>query len=211
MKLRPIHFGLLLVALLVAAVIGTGGVATANKLITGHDIRNGSIHKADLAPGVQAKLAKKTQAGTQGPQGPVGAQGPQGDAMTLGPRFTGGGTIADIGGSFAQRATHLGVFVLPPGTWLVTASAAFDRIDDTQSSSPVLQLALRGQDASVTAWTGNYPAVGDREQSTSMSKLVISDGVHPVDVFVFGYNNDGSSAGSGNYTADVEVNTIRVE
>ncbi|MFN8109375.1 MAG: hypothetical protein U0Y82_05960 [Thermoleophilia bacterium] len=61
--------------------IGIAWVATAgaSALITGRQVKDGSIGARDLAPSLRAKLARK---GPQGPQGPVGAQGPAGPFQT---------------------------------------------------------------------------------------------------------------------------------
>lgn len=221
----------ILVAALVALALMAGG-ASADRLLTGKDIKDGTIRTADIRDGgvkavdlsvpVRNQLYKVGSSGEQGPKGDTGAAGPRGPAGAAATDRAGvldqfvadEVTIANIGGPFAQRATKVGSFDLAEGVWLVNLSGNFDRIDNSQSSSPILQLATRstvGPDADLTAWTGNYPAIGDREQSASMSQIVYSDGNLPVDVYVFGYNNDGSSAGSGNYTADVEVSVIRVD
>lgn len=52
-----------------------GASAGAHSLLTGRDIRNGSIAERDLSPRVRAKL----KPGPVGPQGLPGVQGPQGD------------------------------------------------------------------------------------------------------------------------------------
>jgi len=63
----------------------TGGVASAGKLLTGKDIKDGSIHAADLSKRAKSSLAGRRgprglpgQAGPQGPQGATGAQGAPG-------------------------------------------------------------------------------------------------------------------------------------
>jgi hypothetical protein len=69
-------------AAIVALVCGVG-VAAGDALITGKDIRDGSIHKADLAAKLRAKIgANGTRAeglpGATGPQGPAGQTGETG-------------------------------------------------------------------------------------------------------------------------------------
>ena len=93
-----------LVALLVVGlVIAAGGAATAAKLITGKDIKNGSITSADMKNGTikgkdikpgtisEKQLSGKVidrlnSGGTQGPQGPKGDPGPQGPKGDTGPQ-----------------------------------------------------------------------------------------------------------------------------
>src|SRR4051794_18173613 len=55
-----------------------GGSATAAKLITGKNIKDGSIASQDLSSGVRAQLAKAGKAGKDGADGRDGAQGAQG-------------------------------------------------------------------------------------------------------------------------------------
>jgi hypothetical protein len=57
-----------------AIFVVAGGTATAAKLVTGGQIKNGSIGLVDLSP--SAKRALKGNAGPQGPQGVPGPPGP---------------------------------------------------------------------------------------------------------------------------------------
>lgn len=76
---RPRHLAIALLACLVAwAVVIGGGAAVADKLIGSKDIRDGSIRKVDLRPGVQAQLERKGQPGKTGAQGPKGDTGAAG-------------------------------------------------------------------------------------------------------------------------------------
>jgi hypothetical protein len=75
------HLSLSLVVALIALLIAVGGPAAAavSKLITGKQIKDGSIGLVDLS--VKAKQVLRGQAGAQGPtgpQGPVGSPGPAG-------------------------------------------------------------------------------------------------------------------------------------
>jgi hypothetical protein len=62
---------------LCGAVVATAATGTAAKLITGKDIKDGSVAAKDLAPAVRAKLAR---VGATGPAGPVGRAGATGAA-----------------------------------------------------------------------------------------------------------------------------------
>lgn len=218
---------LIVSALALMLTLGTAGGAVADRLITGHDIKDGTVRSADLRDGtvkqrdlsvrVRKLLAEAGTPGKDGAPGATGATGAAGDPASdvlggLAAKLSGQAVVANIGGSFASRATLVGTIRLPePGTYLVSADAFFDRIDDASPSSPVLQLAVRGPAGELTAFTGNYPATGDREQSASTSRLVTGVGNSlTLSVYVFGYNNDGSSAGGGNYAADVEVSAVKV-
>ena len=62
---------------LIALVVAMSGSAVAASLITGKQIKNGTIQRVDLS--------KKARASLKGPQGPQGAQGPKGDVGDPGP------------------------------------------------------------------------------------------------------------------------------
>lgn len=78
-------------AFVLGLVIATAATAGAASLITGKQIKNGTITKADLSKALRAQLAK---AGRQGPTGTPGLQGPAGPQGAPGPA---GPTDAAIG------------------------------------------------------------------------------------------------------------------
>lgn len=61
-----------ILALLATALVASATPAVATHLITGKEIRNGSVAERDLSKGVQAKLRAS---GRPGPAGPAGAPG----------------------------------------------------------------------------------------------------------------------------------------
>jgi hypothetical protein len=65
--------------------VATAGTATAAKLITGKDIKNGSIARKDLNTAVRAELSEPAKPGPQGPAGPQGPVGPAGAKGATGP------------------------------------------------------------------------------------------------------------------------------
>jgi hypothetical protein len=69
-------------AFILGAMIATAGTATAAKLITGKQIKDGSISSKDLSKSVRAQLKKTGPSGPAGPAGPAGAQGAKGDPGT---------------------------------------------------------------------------------------------------------------------------------
>lgn len=104
-----------LIAALVSLLVGAGGAVAAphvSKLITGHDIKNGSVGWVDLSKGAKHHIAQISQNdnqnllkflasqgyttkgasgtdgkdGANGAQGPKGAQGIQGVAGPIGPQ-----------------------------------------------------------------------------------------------------------------------------
>jgi hypothetical protein len=68
----------LVLAFALGVVLATAGTATAARLITGKEIKNGTIPGKDLSRKVRAKLATVTAAGVPGPQGPKGDAGAAG-------------------------------------------------------------------------------------------------------------------------------------
>lgn len=71
-----------MVVALVAVVLSVSGSAVAAKLITGKQIKNGTITKADLSKALQARLQATAQPGATGAKGDTG---PKGDAGAPGP------------------------------------------------------------------------------------------------------------------------------
>ncbi len=63
-------------AFLLGLVIATAGTATAARLITGKQIKDGSVSTRDLSKGVRGLLAKSAKPGPAGPRGERGAAGP---------------------------------------------------------------------------------------------------------------------------------------
>jgi hypothetical protein len=69
----------LVAAFLAGSVLATAGTATAAKLITGKQIKDGSIAMRDLAPAVKRQIANAGPAGPTGAQGTAGAPGAKGE------------------------------------------------------------------------------------------------------------------------------------
>jgi hypothetical protein len=89
MKFNKTAVSLVIGGALLATVASIGG-ATAGVLITGKDIKDGSIRKVDLSTKVNDALTKTGSAGAVGPVGPAGAAGKDG-----------------LAGSFYATATYL--------------------------------------------------------------------------------------------------------
>ena len=66
----------IIIAAIVAALVSATAATAASGLITGAQIKNGSIGLVDLS--ANAKRALKGQRGVAGPQGPAGVAGAQG-------------------------------------------------------------------------------------------------------------------------------------
>ncbi len=72
------------VAFILGLLVATAGTATAAKLITGKQIKDGSIGAKDLNKAVRARLAKVGAAGPRGAKGDPGSQGAKGDPGSQG-------------------------------------------------------------------------------------------------------------------------------
>lgn len=70
-------------AFLAGLLIATAGTATAAKLITGKQIKDGSVTAQDLSKSLRAQLSKSAVPGPAGAPGAPGAAGPAGTAMAF--------------------------------------------------------------------------------------------------------------------------------
>lgn len=89
------------VAFVLGLVVATAGTATAARLITGKQIKDGSIGTKDLSKAVQAQLKKAGRAGATGPAGPAGPAGAAGAPGAQGPRGETGPATGAAGGDLA--------------------------------------------------------------------------------------------------------------
>lgn len=91
--------------IIMGLVIGVAGTATSAKLITGKDIKDGTITAKDIKPGaigekqlsesVKSKLEITVTQGVQGPKGDAGADGKQGSKGDPGANAPGGFIVKD--------------------------------------------------------------------------------------------------------------------
>ena len=95
-------------AFVLGLVIATAGTATAARLITGKQIRDGSISAKDLSRAVRAQLRKAGVRGLQGIPGTPGTQGSQGTKGDQGPAGTPDGyTRAQADATFVPTSRFL--------------------------------------------------------------------------------------------------------
>lgn len=102
----------LALAFILGLVIATAGSATAARLITGKQVKDGSIGEKDLAASVRAKLKRTGAAGAlgaRGEAGPKGDPGPRGDTGPAGP-----GTLTTASAVLPDGAQQQ-VFLTIPG------------------------------------------------------------------------------------------------
>jgi hypothetical protein len=103
-------------AFLLGLLIATAGTATAAKLITGKQIKDGSIGLKDLSKPVRAKLAEH---GARGATGATGAQGPKGDPGAKGDTGPQGPGARSFTASLAKSAGSSDLATLDNGLKVV--------------------------------------------------------------------------------------------
>lgn len=88
-KFAVAGIGAVLLAVVFSLIFGSAVSAGAARLLTGHDIKNGSIGMVDLKPGTQKAILSKKGAkgnqGNQGARGPAGLKGSTGAKGDTGP------------------------------------------------------------------------------------------------------------------------------
>jgi hypothetical protein len=127
--LRRLHDGrkTAVIAAVLAALIAGTGTAVGARLVTGKQIKNGTIQLKDLSPATRKAI--QGSRGPQGPQGPAGPQALQGQPGAPGPQ----GAKGDKG----DPATRLWAVVRsrsggPPT--LVRSSGAVGLVDGTDNN-----------------------------------------------------------------------------
>ena len=91
------------IAFVAGLLIATAATAGAAALISGKQIKDGTLTAKDLSPALRAKLARVGKQGPAGPKGDPGAKGETGPAGTPDP--SGFYTKAESDGRFAQPRT----------------------------------------------------------------------------------------------------------
>jgi hypothetical protein len=113
----------IIIAALVAALISASGAyAVGSGLITGKQIKNGSIGLVDLNS--SAKKSLKGQRGPQGPAGPVGPQGLQGAAGAKGDKGDPG--LSGYEYVEVEDASGLAVARCPAGKYVLNGGGSSD-------------------------------------------------------------------------------------
>ena len=170
------HFTKLVVIVAAIAVVG-GGTAVAAKLITGKQIKNGTITGKDLKAKTLGpkQLNSAALASLQGPAGEQGPKGEKGEAGTVGPTGPAGAngvskalvrTFAgsvNAGNAFESVMPAGGTPILAPGKWIVTAQA---QVIHLSADWKVTCQVLSGADV-IDEVTSAGTAAADRAQIVS--------------------------------------------
>jgi hypothetical protein len=162
-------------------------------------VYNGSVHEI----GLDADLKKQLGNG-------------KGGGVTYAPK-----AIANIGGSFASRKTAVGQLELTAaGTYLVNASASFDRKDadedgyvvPTTETYPSLVLRFGAGDSEDAGTIMGSPVSkgGYVELTGSSTKTVTVTGPTTIKVYGFGYNENRSDFGGGQITVTAQATAVKI-
>jgi hypothetical protein len=161
------------VASTAALVVALGGTSYAAVMITGHDIKNGTVttqdvknhdlRLKDLATGARAHL--KGAPGSQGPAGPQGSQGPVGPSNAY-------SVYNDLPTTLGSVKTLL-TLSIPPGSYVVNAKAM---LSGTGAISQCTLVAPGGldYDYAQTSSTESYATVANQLVLTTTSPTDIT-------------------------------------
>jgi len=193
-------------------------VVTEDKLSAAVRTKLNTVGTGEQGPkGDTGPIGPQGQQGPAGPAGPKGDTGPQGDPAT---DVKGGAdvtadiardTIDNIGGTFSTRATELGHFTLPAGTWMVTTSATFYRTaTGVEGTRPQMALRYNGLAGDAGTILGQeISETANRELTASITKRVTVAESTVITVYGFGYNDDTGQAGGGQIDADAQITAVR--
>lgn len=205
-------------------------VAPANS-VTGGSVVNGSLYQKDINPAV-VDVFRTPKAGSvwqntlndgivTEPKLSVAVRAklnaPDANGKAVAVHSFDATTVAHIGGSFKTNKTKLGEFTLPGGhTYRLDASFfALRTVAGAPGTRP--QLALR-VGASETAFGDDYGTVMGAELSPTAQRELTGAGFKyvtvatdtTVGVYGFGYNDDASGAGGGEFTMSAQVGALQV-
>lgn len=112
------------IAVVVTMLVGAASAGAAAKLITGKQIKNGSITKKDLAKSARPKTGPRGPVGPQGQQGEQGPQGVPGPAGSVGATQVVLGPKVDMTASGDGGNVKSSTATCPSGTGVI--SGGFD-------------------------------------------------------------------------------------
>ncbi len=181
------------IAFILGLVLASAGTATAARLITGKDIKNGSIAEKDLAKPVRTKL------NAPGPQGPMGDVGPQGARGPAGPSWAAAGTAGSKSTEGTPNLTgyteagYPQTFTLPEAGAVLASTSVTLNIDCGGTGGPGYNcatnwaLAIDGKPLKGSSFgtTTTFPTVGTTEREITMFGTLenLSAGEHTLRVY----------------------------
>lgn len=113
---------------IVALIVGVAGTATAGRLLTGADIKDGSVTGKDVRDGSLTKKeftgSLRGEPGPAGPAGPTGPAGPRGPAGPQGPSGVSGLQYQIAAQVIGANKTETWSVTCPPGRQVVGGGAS---------------------------------------------------------------------------------------
>jgi hypothetical protein len=170
--------GVAVLAFVLGAGLAGAGSATAARLITGKDIKNGSITSKDLSKGVNAQLQRTGQPGPKGDPGPQGDKGANGISLfTFADSSVSGGITLSgndqVVTSTAQQIDEAsgaigGPLAIPagPGRYVTTSTLRI-RTQGSGSYTCTLQLSANG---------GQFFSIDGETSSVSVLRVPMAEG-----------------------------------
>lgn len=219
MKFKNVATAAAGVAALAAAVIVAPNTVNSASIQDGQvktaDIGAGQVWQSQMAPAVN-DVYLKTYNKTVGTAQLTDAMKTKvelgtGVSVTLAAKG-----LDQIGGSFKTGKTKLGEITLPAGTWLINATGFFSRsVAGPAGTRPQLALRVGASDTEFgedygTALGAEISPSKDRELTISEVKVKTIASTTTIEVFAFGYNDDGGSAGSNVIAASADVAAVRI-
>lgn len=179
----------LILAFTLGLIVATAGTATAAKLITGNQIKDGTITAKDLSKSLRQKISKTGKPGATGPAGATGVAGMTGPAGATGP--TG---VIDAASYFTKAESD----------------ARYPQIDILQSGGtyPVSVPANTQQSISLELCANDYLAGKVATRANGFDQDLVVTQMYPHSVQV-GVNNTGPSPANG--ILDIKFNCFQID
>lgn len=156
-------------AFVAGLAIATAGTATAAHLITGKDIKNGTIAPKDLTRPLRAQVAEQPKAGPPGAQGPQGVQGPSGVPAQ---GFYGANPAqVDLPGA-GDDVTLISLGSLPPGSYLLSGHTA--AVNYGVPSYVRCGIRAAGTNSFGSSGLGSATAVGNAASFSVVAQVYVS-------------------------------------
>lgn len=161
----------------VALFVVLGGSAVAAKMITGKDIKNGTIGTVDLSS--KAKRSLKGNAGPRGPQGIAGALGAQGPQGPAGPSVVGKLVYVDRSFVVVAGDTDVQGVACPASHSIVSGGFTIFGIDavpfvNTSYSGAEWSLGVDNYNSTVSALATAYARCAPTGRAVVASKLSVN-------------------------------------
>lgn len=202
-----------IIAFIVGLVLATAGTATAARLITSKDIKNGTITEKDLSKPVRSKLNATGAVGPKGetgPQGPKGDPGPKGEPGDRGPAGPSWATAGTAGGTSTQSTPDLTgytmqgfpqTFTMPQAGPVLAATTVTISITCTATSGSCFTdwaLGIDGTPLKGSGWGVSGPGSATRELTLFGTLGNLAAGEHTLRVYT-------KQSFSGDATGSVSV------